>query len=82
MEGMEKGKRVNDLIQYHCGSIIDVPVRLELLSLDMTEAIDDGAAYIKVTVASCVSGLKSCSVGNEKAQGKTGWVPTKWVMNY
>jgi hypothetical protein len=82
MEGMEKGKRINELIQYHCGFIIDVPVRLELLSLDMTEAIDDGAVYIKVTVADCASGLKNCPVGNEKAKGKTGWVPTKWVTNY
>ena len=82
MEGMEKGKRINELIQYHCGSVIDVPVRLEALSVDASEAITDGSAYIKVTVADCVSGVKNCPVGNENAKGKTGWVLAKWVTNY
>lgn len=82
MEGIEKGKRIAELIQYHCGVVIDVPVRLVALSLDAAEAIADGATYIKVTVAACVSGAKNCPVGNEKAKGKSGWVPAKWVTNY
>ena len=82
MEGIEKGKRIDDLIHYHCGVLIDVPVRLKALSLDSVEAIGDGAAYIKVTVADCVTSIKNCPVGNEHAQGKSGWVPTKWVTNY
>jgi len=82
MEGVEKRKRIAELVQYECGSIIDVPVRLVALSTEEIERLMDGAAYIKVTVADCASGLKNCPVANEKAKGKTGWVPAKWVTNY
>jgi len=82
MDGIEKRKRIAELIQYQCGSVIDVPVRLEALSVDAVETIGDGGLYVKVTVADCVGALKNCPLGNEKARGKTGWVLAKWVTNY
>jgi tetratricopeptide (TPR) repeat protein len=70
MEGLEKRKRLAELVQYKCGLVVDTPVHLAKLSVEAVEAIQHKAAYISVTI---VEG---------ESKGKSGWVPAEWVANY
>ena len=70
MEGLEKRKRLAELVQYKCGLVVDTPVHLTKISAETVEAIKHKEAYILVMIA------------EGESKGKSGWVPAKWVTNY
>jgi tetratricopeptide (TPR) repeat protein len=70
MEGLEKRKRLAELVQYKCGLVVDTPVHLAKLPVETVEAIQHKATYTSVTIA------------EGESKGKSGWVPTSWVTNY
>jgi hypothetical protein len=71
MDGLDRRKRMADLVLYKCGFIVDTGVHLAPLSVEALNTLHEKpAGYIQVTVA------------DGESAGKSGWVPAKWVTGW